>query len=82
MAVKQSVVEYLYNQAFDVDEDVKRYLDKIEKIDRSTYKPFNHKIPHFSNRSEQLKWELVEIRRTRHGHNDLSGLIYLYTNFW
>ena len=82
MAVKQSVVEYLYNQAFDVDEDIKRYLDKIESIDRSTYKPFNHKIPHFSNRSEQLKWEMEEIRRTRHGHNDISGMMYLYTYYW
>lgn len=82
MAVKQKMVDYLYNQAFDVDEDVKRYLQKIEHIERSTYKPFKHKIPHFSNRSEQLKWEIEEIRRTRYGHGGISGMMYLYTYYW
>jgi hypothetical protein len=82
MAVKQKMVDYLYNQAYDVDEDVKRYLDKIEHVERSMYKPFKHKIPHFTNKSEQLKWEFEEIRRTRNGHGGISGMMYLYTYYW
>jgi hypothetical protein len=82
MAVKQKMVDYLYNQAYDVDEDVKRYLEKIDHIERSTYKPYRHKIPHFSNKSEQLKWEIEELRRTRFGHGGISGMMYLYSYYW
>lgn len=80
--MKQTLLEYLYKQSYDVDERVKLYLDKIDKVERSTYKPMEFKIPYFTTRHEQREWEMEQIRRTRYGHEGISGMMYMYTYFW
>ena len=80
--MKQSLIDFLYNQAYDVNERVKYYLDKIGQLDMSMYKPQRMIIPSFSNRTEQSKWENEQIRRTRFGHNGICGMMYMYTYFW
>jgi len=80
--IKQSLIDYCYTQAFDVDSDVKLYLDKIGKIEMSTYTPIAFKMPHFTNRTEQRRWEVEEIRRTRQGYGGICGMSYLYTYYW
>ena len=77
-----SLLQYLYERSWDVDARVKLYLDKIDNLEMSTYKPMDFKIPHFTNKTEQRKWEIEQIRRTRYGHSGLSGMMYLYTYFW
>jgi len=80
--MKQSLVDYLFNSAFDVNERVRYYLDKIGQIQMSTYKPKKMIIPSFSSRTEQSKWENEQIRRTRFGHDGICGMMYMYTYFW
>lgn len=77
-----SLLEYLYERHYDIDARVKVYLDKIDRVEMSTYKPMDFKIPHFSNKTEQRKWEIEQIRRTRFGHDGICGMMYLYTYFW
>ena len=80
--MKQSLVEYLFGKSVDINERVKYYLDKIGKINLSTYSPQKMIIPSFSNKTEQHKWEMEQIRRTRHGFNGICGMMYMYTYFW
>ena len=80
--MKQSLIDFLYNQAYDVNDRVKYYLDKIGALEMSTYKPQRMIIPSFSNKTEQAKWEHEQIRRTRFGYNGICGMMYMYTYFW
>jgi len=80
--MKQGLIDYLFNSAFDVNERVRYYLDKIGDIQRSTYKPKKMIIPSFSSRTEQSKWENEQIRRTRYGHDGSCRMMYMYISFW
>jgi len=80
--MKQSLIDYLHKEAYDTDEQVKFYLNRIEHIDRMEYKPIKFVIPHFSNSTERRTWEIEQLRRTRHGFEGISGMMYQYTYFW
>jgi hypothetical protein len=80
--MKQTLIEYVRDNAYDVDSQVQLYLDKIKKIDLLTYKPFQFKIPHFANTTERRAWEIEQLRRTRYGHEGISGMMYQYSYFW
>jgi hypothetical protein len=80
--MKKTLIEYVRDSAYDVDSEVQLYLDKIKKIDYLTYKPFDFKIPHFANTTERRAWEIEQLRRTRYGHEGITGMMYQYTYFW